>query len=92
MDEGFSEEFKGTGNLERQLDRRLSNKRVYPAVDVVASGTRREDLLLSRDVLQKTWIMRRYLSDMNSVEAMEEMIKQMERTRDNEELLVTMNQ
>ena len=91
MDEVIFEEFKGTGNMELQLDRKLSNKRVYPAVDVVASGTRREDLLLSKDVLQKTWILRRYLSDMNSVEAMEEMTKHMENTRNNEELLVTMN-
>ena len=91
MDEVIFEEFKGTGNMELQLDRKLANKRIYPAVDVVASGTRREDLLLSKDVLQKTWILRRYLSDMNSVEAMEEMTKHMEHTRDNEELLVTMN-
>ncbi len=91
MDEVIFEEFKGTGNMELQLDRKLANKRIYPAVDVVASGTRREDLLLSKDVLQKTWILRRYLSDMNSVEAMEEIKKHMENTRDNEELLVTMN-
>lgn len=91
MDEVIFEEFKGTGNMELQLDRKLSNKRIYPAVDVVASGTRREDLLLSKDVLQKTWILRRYLSDMNSVEAMENMVKHMENTRTNEELLVTMN-
>ena len=91
MDEVIFEEFKGTGNMELQLDRKLANKRIYPAVDVVASGTRREDLLQSKDVLQKTWILRRYLADMNSVEAMEEMIKHMEHTRNNEELLVTMN-
>lgn len=91
MDEVIFEEFKGTGNMELQLDRKLANKRIYPAVDVVASGTRREDLLLSKDVLQKTWILRRYLSEMNSVEAMEEMIKHIEHTRNNEELLVTMN-
>ncbi len=91
MDEVIFEEFKGTGNMELQLDRKLANKRVYPAVDVVASGTRREDLLLSKDVLQKTWILRRFLSDMTSVEAMEEIKKHMENTRDNEELLVTMN-
>jgi transcription termination factor Rho len=92
MDEVIFEEFKGTGNMELQLDRKLANKRIYPAVDVVASGTRREDLLLSKEVLQKTWILRRYLSDMNSVEAMEEIKKHMEHTRSNEELLVTMNQ
>ncbi len=91
MDEVIFEEFKGTGNMELQLDRKLSNKRIYPAVDVVASGTRREDLLLSKDVLQKTWILRRYLADMNSMEAMEEIKKHMENTRSNEELLVTMN-
>ncbi|MCL2561042.1 MAG: transcription termination factor Rho [Rikenellaceae bacterium] len=92
MDEVIFEEFKGTGNMELQLDRKLSNKRVYPAVDVVASGTRREDLLLSKEVLQKTWILRRYLADMTSVEAMEEIKKHMEHTRSNEELLATMNQ
>lgn len=91
MDEVIFEEFKGTGNMELQLDRKLANKRVYPAVDVIASGTRREDLLLSKDVLQKTWILRRYLADMNSVEAMEQMTKHMEHTQNNEELLVTMN-
>lgn len=92
MDEVIFEEFKGTGNMELQLDRKLANKRIYPAVDVVASGTRREDLLVSKEVLQKTWILRRYLSDMTSVEAMEEMTKHMNNTRNNEELLVTMNQ
>lgn len=91
MDEVIFEEFKGTGNMELQLDRKLSNKRVYPAVDIIASGTRREDLLLSREVLQKIWIMRRYLADMNSVEAMEQIKKHMESTISNEELLVTMN-
>ncbi|MDR2885977.1 MAG: transcription termination factor Rho [Rikenellaceae bacterium] len=91
MDEVIFEEFKGTGNMELQLDRKLANKRVYPAVDIMASGTRREDLLLSKDVLQKTWILRRHLSDMNSVEAMEEIKKHMENTRSNEELLITMN-
>lgn len=92
MDEVIFEEFKGTGNMELQLDRKLANKRVYPAVDVIASGTRREDLLLSKEVLQKTWILRRYLSDMNSVEAMEVIKKHMEHTSSNEELLITMNQ
>jgi transcription termination factor Rho len=91
MDEVIFEEFKGTGNMELQLDRRLSNKRIYPAVDVIASGTRREDLLLPKEVLQRTWIMRKHLSDMNSVEAMELIKKQMEGTRDNAELLITMN-
>ncbi len=91
MDEVIFEEFKGTGNMELQLDRKLSNKRVYPAVDIIASGTRREDLLLSKEVMQKTWILRRHLSDMTSVEAMEEIKKHMESTRNNEELLITMN-
>jgi transcription termination factor Rho len=91
MDEVIFEEFKGTGNMELQLDRRLSNKRIYPAVDVIASGTRREDLLLSKEVLQRTWVLRRHLSDMTSVEAMELMKKQMDNTRNNEELLITMN-
>ena len=91
MDEVIFEEFKGTGNMELQLDRKLANKRVYPAVDVIASGTRREDLLLSKEVLQRTWIMRKYLSDMNSVEAMEVIKKHMENTRDNAELLISMN-
>lgn len=91
MDEVIFEEFKGTGNMELQLDRKLANKRVYPAVDVVSSGTRREDLLLSKEVLQKTWILRRYLADMTSVEAMEEIKKHMESTMNNEELLITMN-
>ncbi len=91
MDEVIFEEFKGTGNMELQLDRKLSNKRVYPAVDILASGTRREDLLMSKEVLQKIWVLRRHLSDMTSVEAMEEIKKHMENTRSNEELLVTMN-
>ncbi len=91
MDEVIFEEFKGTGNMELQLDRKLANKRVYPAVDVIASGTRREDLLLSKEVLQKTWILRRFLADMTSVEAMEEIKKHMESTTSNEELLITMN-
>ncbi|MFI3331515.1 MAG: transcription termination factor Rho [Rikenellaceae bacterium] len=92
MDEVIFEEFKGTGNMELQLDRKLANKRVYPAVDIIASGTRREDLLMSKEVLQKMWIMRRHLSDMTSVEAMEELKKHMEHTRNNEELLIMMNQ
>ena len=92
MDEVIFEEFKGTGNMELQLDRQLSNKRIYPAVNIVASGTRREDLLLSKEVMQKVWVLRRYLADMNSVEAMETIKKHMEATRSNEELLVTMNQ
>ena len=92
MDEVIFEEFKGTGNMELQLDRKLSNKRVYPAVDVISSGTRREDLLLSRDVMNRTWVMRKYLSEMTTVEAMEFLQKQMGLTESNEEFLATMNQ
>ncbi|MBO7313627.1 MAG: transcription termination factor Rho, partial [Alistipes sp.] len=87
MDEVIFEEFKGTGNMELQLDRKLANKRIYPAVDVVASGTRREDLLLSQSVMQRTWILRKHLADMTPVEAMEFLQKQMNLTRDNEEFL-----
>ena len=92
MDEVIFEEFKGTGNMELQLDRRIANKRIYPAVDVVASSTRREDLLLSREIMQRTWVLRKYLSDMTPVEAMEFLEKQMTLTRTNEEFLATMNQ
>ena len=90
MDEVIFEEFKGTGNMELQLDRVLSNKRIYPAVNVNASGTRREDLLMSKDMLNKTWILRRYLSDMNPVEAMEFMKQRLEQTRSNEEFIISM--
>ena len=92
MDEVIFEEFKGTGNMELQLDRRLSNKRIYPAVDVIASGTRREDLLLPQSVMQRTWILRKHLSDMTTVEAMEFLQKQFNLTKSNEEFLATMNQ
>ena len=92
MDEVIFEEFKGTGNMELQLDRKLANKRIYPAVDVIASGTRREDLLLSKDVMNRTWVLRKYLSDMTTVEAMEFLQKQMNLTISNEEFLATMNQ
>lgn len=91
MDEVIFEEFKGTGNMELQLDRKLSNKRIFPAVDIIASSTRRDDLLLSRDTLNRMWILRRFLSDRTSIEAMEFMKDRMERTRSNEELLLTMN-
>lgn len=91
MDEVIFEEFKGTGNMELQLDRRLSNKRIYPAVDITASSTRRDDLLLDKDTLQKLWILRRHLTDMNPVEAMEFVKKQMDSTRNNEEFLMMMN-
>jgi transcription termination factor Rho len=90
MDEVIFEEFKGTGNMELQLDRKIANKRIFPAVDLLASSTRRDDLLLPQDTLNKMWIMRRFLSDMTPVEAMEFLQKQMEQTRNNEELLLTM--
>ena len=91
MDEVIFEEFKGTGNMELQLDRRLSNKRIFPAVDIMASSTRRDDLLLDKDTLNRMWILRRHLADMNSIEAMEFLKERMERTDDNEEFLVSMN-
>ena len=91
MDEVIFEEFKGTGNMELQLDRKLSNKRVFPAIDVPASGTRREELLLDKESLQRVWILRKFMSDMNSVEAMEFLLSKMKGTRSNEEFLVSMN-
>ena len=91
MDEVIFEEFKGTGNMELQLDRKLSNKRIFPAVDIIASSTRRDDLLLDRETINRMWIMRRFLSDRTSIEAMEFIKDRMERTRSNEELLLTMN-
>ncbi len=91
MDEVIFEEFKGTGNMELQLDRNLSNKRIYPAVNINASGTRREDLLFGKDMLNKMWILRKYLSDMNPVEAMEFLKGRLERTRSNEEFIISMN-
>ncbi|MDR2765027.1 MAG: transcription termination factor Rho [Tannerella sp.] len=91
MDDVIFEEFKGTGNMELQLDRKLSNKRIYPAVDIVASSTRRDELLQNGATLNRMWILRKYLSDMNSLEAMEFVKKQMENTIDNMELLVSMN-
>ena len=91
MDEVIFEEFKGTGNMELQLDRKLSNKRVYPAIDILASGTRREDLLMDKDTLQKVWLLRKYMSDMNPMESMEFLLDKMKGTRNNEEFLLTMN-
>ena len=91
MDEVIFEEFKGTGNMELQLDRKLSNRRVYPAIDVTASGTRREDLLIEKDELSRLWILRKYLADMNSVEAMEFLLSKIKGTKNNEEFLVSMN-
>jgi transcription termination factor Rho len=91
MDEVIFEEFKGTGNMELQLDRKLSNRRMYPAIDVPASGTRREDLLMREDELQRVWILRKFMADMNSVEAMEFLQSKMKGTRNNEEFLISMN-
>lgn len=91
MDEVIFEEFKGTGNMELQLDRKLSNKRVYPAIDVPASGTRREDLLMDKEELSRVWILRKFMSDMNSSESMEFLLDRMKGTKNNEEFLVSMN-
>jgi len=91
MDEVIFEEFKGTGNMELQLDRKLSNRRMYPSIDVPASGTRREDLLMKEEELQRVWILRKFMADMNSVEAMEFLQSRMKGTRNNEEFLISMN-
>ncbi|HEY9001513.1 MAG TPA: transcription termination factor Rho [Mucilaginibacter sp.] len=91
MDEVIFEEFKGTGNMELQLDRKLSNKRIFPAIDITASSTRRDDLLLERDTLQRVWILRNHLADMNSQEAMEFLQAQIKGTKTNEEFLISMN-
>ncbi len=91
MDDVIFEEFKGTGNMELQLDRKLSNRRIYPSVDITASSTRREDLLLNKNFLNKIWILRKYLTDMNSIEAMEFLRDRMVKTESNEEFLISMN-
>ncbi|MEW6468297.1 MAG: transcription termination factor Rho [Bacteroidota bacterium] len=91
MDEVIFEEFKGTGNSELQLDRKLSNKRIFPAIDIVASSTRRDDLLVEKDVLQRMWILRNHLADMNPLEAMEFLRDRMKNTQTNEEFLISMN-
>lgn len=91
MDEVIFEEFKGTGNMELQLDRRLANKRIYPAIDILSSSTRREDLLIDKTTLQRMWVLRNHLADMNSEEAMNTFLKYMQNTRDNTEFLVSMN-
>ncbi|NDV70336.1 transcription termination factor Rho [Dysgonomonas sp. 25] len=91
MDDVIFEEFKGTGNMELQLDRKLSNKRIFPAVDIIASSTRRDDLLLDRDTLSRMWILRNFLSDMNSVEAMQFLEDRLRKTKNNEEFLISMN-
>ncbi|HTG67277.1 MAG TPA: transcription termination factor Rho [Flavobacterium sp.] len=91
MDEVIFEEFKGTGNMELQLDRKIANKRIFPAIDLTSSSTRRDDLLLDDNTLQRMWIMRKYLSDMNPVEAMEFINDRFKKTRNNEEFLISMN-
>ena len=91
MDEVIFEEFKGTGNMELQLDRKLSNKRIFPAIDLVASSTRRDDLLLDKETLQRVWILRNHLADMNPLEAMEFLKDKMKFTQSNEEFLISMN-
>jgi transcription termination factor Rho len=91
MDDVIFEEFKGTGNMELQLDRKLSNKRIFPSVDLNLSSTRREDLLLDKESLNKIWILRNYLSDMTSVEAMEFLKDRLMKTESNEEFLISMN-
>lgn len=91
MDEVIFEEFKGTGNMELQLDRRISNRRIYPAIDILASGTRREDLLMEKEMLQRVWILRKHLADMNPIEAMEFMKSRIQNTQSNEEFLISMN-
>ncbi len=92
MDEVIFEEFKGTGNMELQLDRRISNKRIFPAIDLTASSTRRDDLLLDENVIKRMWIMRKYLADMNPVEAMEFINNRFMKTQDNKEFLISMNE
>jgi len=91
MDEVIFEEFKGTGNMELQLDRKIANRRIYPAIDITGSGTRREDLLMSKEALQRIWILRKYLADMNPIEAMEFIKDRMHGTKSNEEFLISMN-
>ena len=91
MDEVIFEEFKGTGNMELQLERKLSNRRIYPAIDIVASSTRRDDLLLDKDTFQRMWILRKHMADMNPEEALNTLLKNMKGTKDNAEFLTSMN-
>ena len=91
MDEVIFEEFKGTGNMELQLDRKISNRRIFPAIDLTSSSTRRDDLLLDENTIQRMWVMRKYLADMNPVEAMEFINERIKSTRNNEEFLISMN-
>jgi transcription termination factor Rho len=91
MDEVIFEEFKGTGNMELQLDRKLANKRIYPAIDIVSSSTRRDDLLLDKSTIQRLWVLRNHIADMNAEEAMNVVLNHMKATKTNEEFLATMN-
>lgn len=91
MDEVIFEEFKGTGNMELQLDRRISNKRIFPSIDIVASGTRREDLLIDKDMMSRIWVLRKFIADMTPLEAMEFLLDKLRHTRSNEEFLMSMN-
>ena len=91
MDEVIFEEFKGTGNMELQLDRKISNRRIYPAIDLTSSSTRRDDILLDASTIKRMWVMRKYLADMNPVEAMEFINDRFKQTRNNEEFLISMN-
>jgi transcription termination factor Rho len=91
MDEVIFEEFKGTGNMELQLDRRLSNKRIFPSIDIVASGTRREDLLLDKEIMNRIWVLRKFIAEMTPLEAMEFLMQRLQHTRTNEEFLLSMN-
>jgi transcription termination factor Rho len=91
MDDVIFEEFKGTGNMELQLDRKLSNKRIFPSIDLNASSTRREDLMVDKDILQRTWVLRNYLTEMTSIEAMNFLMERIKFTKNNEEFLISMN-
>ena len=91
MDDLIFQEFKGTGNMELQLDRRLSNRRIFPAIDIVSSSTRRDDLLLDKDVLHRMWVLRNHMADMNPEEAINTLMKNMKGTKDNAEFLTSMN-
>ena len=91
MDEVIFEEFKGTGNMELQLDRRIANRRIFPAIDLISSSTRRDDILLDDKTMQRMWILRKFLADMNPVEAMESINEKIKSTRNNDEFLISMN-
>ena len=91
MDEMIFDEFKGTGNMELQLDRKIANRRIFPAIDLTSSSTRRDDLLLNENAIQRMWVMRKYLADMNPIEAMEFISDRIKQTKNNEEFLISMN-